>query len=472
MAGQRSSGAATARGNPSERDTSPPMLLLLLACVSDPPAPAATPDPVPPRCGDGVVDPDEACDDGAANGDAADQCRATCNLPACGDAVVDTDEVCDDGALRGGDGCDGSCAAETGALEVEPNDTIEEATVASDRVHGALDDGDVDCWSVELAQCEAIAVAQTAPCDVAMTFSLYNPDGALVAVGAPGESGCAALDPADQPGARWVGEGTWTVCAEPVTGALASYGLVFATSASTDFDGGDDLDADGAPDSCDLDRDGDGVADADDNCPDVSNGPDTTLTLDASGYVRTWLGAGPFTGGVSTGGCRPAEDARVGEDLSEFGPALGDPAGETIWRAHLLDSGLLNLLDFYGTVDAPREAYALVYLQSEAAVSATLAVGADDGVFAWWNGTQVLDIADCQGVNADQFQAPVDVLAGTNTLLLKVYDQGGGWGLIARLLDAEGAAILDLTPALDPEGTWRPDQTDSDGDGLGDVCDE
>lgn len=446
-------------------------MLLLLACVADEPAPPAPAEAAAPRCGNGVVDADEACDDGDANGTGADQCRPTCVLPACGDAIVDAGEACDDGATRGGDGCDGACAVESGTLEAEPNDTREEASVASDRVHGALDAGDVDCWSFDVSQCEAIAVSQTAPCDVAMSFSLYDPAGSLVAVGAPGSSGCAALDPADQPGARWVGEGTWTVCAEPVEGQIDSYGLVFATSASTGLEGGDDLDADGAPDSCDVDRDGDGVLDVDDSCPDVSNGPDTTLTLDPSGYIQTWLGAGPITGGVSTGGCRPAEEARVGEDAVDFAPTLGDPADTTVWRAHLLDNGLLNLVNFYGSVSAPREAYALVYLQSDTAVAGTLAVGADDGVFAWWNGVQVLDVADCQGVNADQFQAPVDVLAGTNTLLLKVYDQGGGWGLIARVLGADGAPLT-LTPALDILGEWRPDQTDSDGDGLGDVCDE
>jgi hypothetical protein len=96
-------------------------------------------------------------------------------------------------------------------------------------------------------------------------------------------------------------------------------------------------------------------------------------------------------------------------------------------------------------------------------------VGADDGVFAWWNGKQVLDISSCQGVNVDQFQADVDVIAGWNSLLLKVRDQGGGWGLAARFF--EGAAVVtDLEPSLAPERAWIPDQTDGDGDGVGDVC--
>ena len=36
---------------------------------------------------------------------------------------------------------------------------------------------------------------------------------------------------------------------------------------------------------------------------------------------------------------------------------------------------------------------------------------------------------------------------------------------------ADGAPVTDLELSLDPGGAWKPDQTDSDGDGIGDVCD-
>jgi cysteine-rich repeat protein len=58
-------------------------------------------------CGDGVVDPEEACDDGNfINGDT---CTATCELPACGNAIVELGEQCDDGNTVNGDGCSITC---------------------------------------------------------------------------------------------------------------------------------------------------------------------------------------------------------------------------------------------------------------------------------------------------------------------------------------------------------------------------
>lgn len=444
------------------------------------------------RCGDGLLDAGEACDNGADNDDVApDACRSTCLLATCGDSVVDAGEGCDDGASApssggapsrplGGDGCSDVCAVESGALEAEPDDSPDAATPLDGYGNGSLAEDDVDCWSFPVAQCDAVRVTEAAPCGSALTMALYAPDGSWVAAGAPGTDGCAVLDPADQPGARWVESGDWSVCVQSVNGgAVPGYTVAVATESSADVDApvGDDLDSDGAPDSCDLDRDGDGVGDIDDTCPDVSNGPDTVLALGSTGYVRTWLVAGPFTGDPSADACRPAVAARVGEDAVGFAPTIGDAtpgdaSGPVSWRAHLLTGNSFDFNVDYSFVSAPREGYALVYLWSESSRVLTLSVGADDGVFAWWNNDLVLDVASCQGVVADQFQTPVDVLVGWNQLLLKVRDNGGGWGHNARFLDAGGGAVTDLVPGLDALGAWRPDQTDTDGDGDGDACDD
>jgi cysteine-rich repeat protein len=65
------------------------------------------------QCGDGILDPGaEQCDDGAENSDAlADRCRTSCMRPRCGDGVADREEECDDGNLENGDSCDSNCTA-------------------------------------------------------------------------------------------------------------------------------------------------------------------------------------------------------------------------------------------------------------------------------------------------------------------------------------------------------------------------
>ncbi len=73
------------------------------------------------RCGDGLLDPGEVCDDG--NLVTADGCRADCmSEETCGNGVVDfaVGEQCDDDNLRNRDGCAASCLVESLAWRPQP----------------------------------------------------------------------------------------------------------------------------------------------------------------------------------------------------------------------------------------------------------------------------------------------------------------------------------------------------------------
>jgi MYXO-CTERM domain-containing protein len=63
------------------------------------------------HCGDAVIDSGEQCDDGANNSDTAPgACRTTCVKASCGDGVVDPGEQCDNGAANAaGASCDAEC---------------------------------------------------------------------------------------------------------------------------------------------------------------------------------------------------------------------------------------------------------------------------------------------------------------------------------------------------------------------------
>jgi cysteine-rich repeat protein len=67
-------------------------------------------------CGDGHVDSmaGEECDSGgAANAGGYGQCDSSCHRGSrCGDGVLDDNEVCDDGNLISGDGCSNKCVVD------------------------------------------------------------------------------------------------------------------------------------------------------------------------------------------------------------------------------------------------------------------------------------------------------------------------------------------------------------------------
>ena len=65
-------------------------------------------------CGNGAVEPGEACDSGAANG-MYGACNTTCSGPGprCGDGIINGPEACDDGNHDNTDACLNTCVAAT-----------------------------------------------------------------------------------------------------------------------------------------------------------------------------------------------------------------------------------------------------------------------------------------------------------------------------------------------------------------------
>lgn len=100
-----------------ELTCTPECLLVLSDCVGG--------------CGNGIVELSEECDEGQDNSDTTpDACRRSCVLAHCGDDVTDPQELCDGTSLRGGS-CEGlglgggdlSCAADCMAHDVSGCDT-------------------------------------------------------------------------------------------------------------------------------------------------------------------------------------------------------------------------------------------------------------------------------------------------------------------------------------------------------------
>lgn len=74
-------------------------------------------------CGNSVVEPGEACDDGNTVG--GDACSANCSqiLPVCGNNILQPGEECEDGNKVSGDGCSSTCQTEAcGNNRVDANE--------------------------------------------------------------------------------------------------------------------------------------------------------------------------------------------------------------------------------------------------------------------------------------------------------------------------------------------------------------
>jgi cysteine-rich repeat protein len=418
-------------------------------------------------------------------------CPAEPEPAVCGDGEQGDSEACDDGNLWGGDGCTHLCSLEEGPGEDEPNDDAEDAGPIDGAVHGALTPGDRDCFALTVAEAGAVSAtlspspAGGGSCGFDALLELVGPDGERVTSALPAFDGdCPTIDPNLDTWARYLVAGEHLVCVQALLDdVVPSYRLEVATADSCteldplEPDPSQDLEGDGIADVCDDDDDDDGVPDTEDNCPEAPNGPVQPFpwaTAD-EGFVGLWLVLGPFVDGVTPGDCEPSPDSFAHEtDDAGAAPALGDAIDDLPWFAWFVtpgDSAVLRFTDFFGPA-APREAYAFTWVHSDAATEAVLAMGTDDGHRVWLNGVEVATDPGCHGVGVDGFAYPVSLEAGWNRLLVKVFDGGGGWGLVARFYETdEETPLLDLGLSIGGAQDWVDDQGDADGDGIGDFCD-
>ena len=169
----------------------------------------------------------------------------------------------------------------------------------------------------------------------------------------------------------------------------------------------------------------------------------------ASGpFIRDWLVSGLYRQSVVTGALAIFN--------VEFGPEK--PGNAVKWYSAPVGD-TVNLAAYF-----PGQTDCVAYLKAEIVApnttDAILLMGSDDGIKAWLNGTVVHSNNVDRGQVVDQDVAPIKLKQGTNELLLKITQGGGGWSACARIVGAdnfpiEGLRITSQTDKAPPISAYK-----------------
>lgn len=164
--------------------------------------------------------------------------------------------------------------------------------------------------------------------------------------------------------------------------------------------------------------------------------PDTNAIL---APVRHWDVIGPF----------PAESVTEEWDTEHVDPkaidtaAPVDFAGETLHWQRLEGEGPFAVLDLYSNLAQATNcfAYAHARVLSPRRQLAQVRLGSDDGATVWLNGWRVHDNRVDRGVVFDSDVVPIRLEEGTNEILVRISQGGGGWAFALRLTDRQGNGL-------------------------------
>ncbi len=165
---------------------------------------------------------------------------------------------------------------------------------------------------------------------------------------------------------------------------------------------------------------------------------DTDL-LGLLGIIGRWWVVGPFDLGDKNQGW---ETRYIGEpNVNVVARYMSGKTRRQWKRVESQDSqGKLNLR---ATI-ADRDnciGYAYAEIELDKPVDAVLLLGVDDSEKIWVNGKKLFEQFTARGLTVDQDRVPVHLEAGTNKILLKLYQNTQGWEFCARIVNADGQPV-------------------------------
>jgi hypothetical protein len=198
----------------------------------------------------------------------------------------------------------------------------------------------------------------------------------------------------------------------------------------------------------------------DDKKPDAKKDDKKTASAgeskpDDEGFIRAWLILAPIPLTTPNAGATEIDHEFLAGE-KELKPKEGDKAKagdkELAWKAVKASDYQFDLNEIVGQPTEQSVAYAVVYIDpGDEHKDLTLAIGSDDQAKVYLNGKQIIKTADPRALAKDQDKAAdLTLNKGTNVLVFKIVNEGGGWQGCARFTDKEGKPVKDLKLKLAP----------------------
>ncbi len=175
-------------------------------------------------------------------------------------------------------------------------------------------------------------------------------------------------------------------------------------------------------------------------------------SLDCS-FVQQWHLIGPFSNRDGKG-LEAVYEPEKGIDLTASYPGLDGTAKwqTTTWRLPTASDDAAVFIDLEPRFKPKDQAiaYAVAYIVSDEEQEAILSVGTDDGCKVWLNGEIVLTHPEPRAPSPGQDHLEVVLKKGVNTVMYKVANEFGQWGLFLQVTGRDGVPLSGVRTTLKP----------------------
>jgi hypothetical protein len=158
------------------------------------------------------------------------------------------------------------------------------------------------------------------------------------------------------------------------------------------------------------------------------------------GVVTSWWVIGPFELGENNKGWNTDY---IGETKPiDLKKTHRSPDKELAWK-HVVskdDNGKVALRPMLADRDQCI-GYAYTEITLDKDVTAVLRLGVDDSEKVWVNGKKVFELFVARPLQVDQDQVSVKLKAGTNAILLKIWQNAMGWEFCMRITTPDGVPV-------------------------------